>query len=126
MKQLIRIAVTVVAAAGLLLVADRVLQPVPVPAATAALGGLIGMWLDRPARSSWIGPGLVVGLLAGVGWHLYVHLSGGSPPPFESLAAHLARDGGIGLAVAVPVVVIVLLVSRLLSKILGSSGSTSH
>ena len=45
-------------AAAVLYLADRILQPVPVAAATATLGGLLAIWW-RPGRLPWTGAGLV-------------------------------------------------------------------
>jgi hypothetical protein len=115
MKQFVRKAVTAIVALLLLFLADRVLEPVPVPAATAVIGGLIGLWLGLTVRWLWLSLGVIAGLVVGAGFHLYVHMTGQSPPPPEGLAAHLAVDGGIGLVVALLVVVATVLAYKALA-----------
>jgi hypothetical protein len=88
------------AAVAILLLAEWILQPVPVAAATATLGALLATWW-RPGRLPWIGAGLGAGLLAGAAHHLYVHGNGLSPAPAEGLPAHLLAETASGLAVAI-------------------------
>ena len=110
MMRLPIIALTLVVAIPLLLVADRLLQPVPVPAATAVAAGLLAVWLGR-RTAIWA----IAGLFPGVGLHTYVHSSGGSPPPEEGVVAHLALDGLYGLIVAAPILLLVTLLAKGLS-----------
>jgi hypothetical protein len=120
MRPIVQLAVPAAVAVALLLAADWILQPVPVPAATAVLGGLLGLGWGRGAgwgRAAW---GVVAGLLAGVGLHLWVHRAGGSPAPDEGLWAHLAADGAVALGVGLGVVTASVLAQRALVR--GSSG----
>ncbi len=85
-------------ALGLLLLADRLMAPVPIPAATALLPALAALlWRGRPGQAAV--PGLV-GAGAGVLLHGRQHwLDPGIQPP-EGLVAHLALDAALGLGVA--------------------------
>lgn len=114
--RIVRAGGTAIGALALLFIADRVLQPVPVPAATAVVGGLVALWLDRTVRWSWILTGVVAGSLAGVGIHSYVHLTGQSTRPEEGLAIHLVMDGGVGLVVALSVVVLLVVARKALGR----------
>jgi hypothetical protein len=114
MKNLLRIAVTSVVAAVLLLLADTILQPVPIPAGMAVLGGLLAVWFRSEARTLWVTVGLVIGGLIGTGAHLFMHLTGGSTVPEEGVVAHVAADGIRGFAVGGIVILLVALVARLL------------
>ena len=107
-----------IAAIALLFAAHLILQPVPVPTATAVLGGLLALGSARGWRP--LGVGIVTGLLAGVGHHLYVHLSAQSPRPPEGLAAHLAGDGALGGILALLILAALLLLDRVLPG--GSAG----
>lgn len=103
-KHVVQILLTVVVTGLLLALADKVLQPVPIPAGTAVLGGLLGLWLGREFRWVRVCLGVIIGLLPGVGAHSCMHWTGRSTLPQEGFAAHLALDGAEGLAIAVLVV----------------------
>ncbi|NNG17373.1 MAG: hypothetical protein HKM89_12915 [Gemmatimonadales bacterium] len=109
-----QIALTAGSAVVLLFAADWILQPVPIPAGTATLGGLLPLWLVRRGSRLWVAAGLVVGGSVGSAYHLFVHWSGRSSLPGEGLAAHVAADGIRGVAVAAIVVLFVALVARTL------------
>lgn len=112
MKRGLQILATLAAAALPVVLADRLLQPVPIPAATAAVGGLLGLWLGRGLGWGRVGIGVGVGMVLGAAWHGHAHWSGQSTPPAEGLAAHLAVDAAIGFAVAVPALGLALAVRR--------------
>lgn len=99
MKQLSRMALTLVVAVTLLFLADRMFEPVPIPAGTAVLGGLLMLWSRVKARGVWVGIGLAIGGMIGAAIHLYVHVSGQSTLPEEGVPAHVVADGIHGLAV---------------------------
>ena len=82
-----------------LILANLVLDPVPVTAATVWIGALALSWIvvNRPGRAAVIGG--VVGALAGACVHLYSHLVGQSTEPPEGLALHVLAEGAIGLLV---------------------------
>lgn len=113
MKQLSRIAATLVGATVLLLLADMILQPVPIPAGVSVLGGLLAMWLKSEARALWVAAGLAIGGVFGMGIHLYVHLAGRSTVPEEGIPTHVAADGVRGLMVGALVISVVILVTRI-------------
>ncbi|MGD2154369.1 MAG: hypothetical protein PVG79_13955 [Gemmatimonadales bacterium] len=121
MKRLWSIALSGVIAALLLFLADSVLQPVPVPAGVAVLGGLAAMWSRAEAGAGWVAVGAAIGALLGTGIHLYVHVTGGSTRPEEGVAAHVAVDGLRGLGVGAVVLVLVGLVARALRSSGGDS-----
>ncbi len=88
------------AVAGLLFVADRVLDPLPFPAAIAAAAGLLALWFLRGARSGLVILALFGGALAGAAHHAYRHLVGASPMPAEGIPIHLLLDLMAGLFAA--------------------------
>ncbi len=114
MNRLFRIAITFIVAALLLFLADTILQPVPIPAGAAVLGGLLVMWLRSGPRCVWLAAALVIGGLLGTGVHLSIHLTGGSTLPEEGVPAHVAADGILGLTVGALVLLLVALVVRML------------
>lgn len=116
MTRLSRIAVTLTFAGLLLLLADGIFEPVPIPAATAALGALVAWWSSRRARALRVITGLVVGALAGAGMHAFVHMTGRSTLPEEGVGAHVAADGVLGLAVGGLVALVALSAWALLSR----------
>lgn len=118
MRSIALIVVTGGLALGLLFVSDRMLEPVPVPAALMVFGALIGLGMGRYPGFTRVIAGMAGGLLAGVGHHLYVHFTGQSPYPAEGLALHLAYDGVVGLLVALSIVVVVLVAYKLLNDAL--------
>jgi hypothetical protein len=102
MKKPVEIAGTALLAILLLVLADRWLQPVPIPAATAVAGGLVALWLGR--RVELVGASVGGGALLGVAVHVYAHRTGNSTFPPEGLPVHAVIDGVRGLAVAVVVI----------------------
>lgn len=115
--RLSRIAATLIAAGALLLLADRIFEPVPIPAATAAFGGLVASWSSRRGRTVWVLAGLAVGALTGAGMHAVVHWTGRSTLPEEGVPAHVAVDGVVGMAIGAVVVLVALSARELLSRL---------
>lgn len=83
-----------------LLIANFVLDPVPIAAGPAfGLGALGFLFMRANPEKIVIGlatTGAAIGVIIHRGWHL----SGQSPAPEESLIQHLAIEGLIGLAAA--------------------------
>jgi len=96
----VKLLVATAAAAAVLWLADRLLEPLPVTAVTATLGGLVGLAGARDHRARRATAGLVAGVLAGATYHLWVHASGRSTAPDEGLIPHLLVEAGVGLGVA--------------------------
>ncbi|MHC4107715.1 MAG: hypothetical protein ACYSTY_06495 [Planctomycetota bacterium] len=99
-RQAIGFVVSAAAAVGVLWAADLVLQPVPMPAGLAALGGYLAIWFARSRTWMWSVIGVGIGIAAGLGVHAWRHLDAQSPDPQEGLAVHLLIDGLEGFAVA--------------------------
>jgi hypothetical protein len=116
MTRLSRIVVTFIVAGLLLLLADKIFEPVPIPAATATLGALVASWSSRGTPGVRLVAGLVVGALTGAGMHAFVHLTGRSTLPEEGVPAHVAADGILGLAVGGLVALAALSAWALLSR----------
>jgi Tol biopolymer transport system component len=119
MKKPVEIAGTALLAILLLVLADRWLQPVPIPAATAVAGGLVALWLGR--RVELVGASVGGGALLGVAVHVYAHRTGNSTFPPEGLPVHAVIDGVRGLAVAVVVILGVLALGVLVGRLRGRS-----
>jgi len=116
MRRLSRIVLTVSIAGILLFVADRILQPIPIPTGTAVLGGLLVLFVSERMRAWLVVAGLLVGGGAGTIVHLMVHLTGQSTRPVEGLPAHVAGDGTRGLAVAGIVMIVVMVAWMIASR----------
>lgn len=116
MRRLSSIVLTLVVAGLLLLLADEVFEPVPIPAATALLGALVASWSSHRVRAVRVATGLAVGALAGAGMHAFVHLTGRSTLPGEGVPAHVAADGILGLAVGGLAALVALSAWALLSR----------
>lgn len=114
MRKTLEILATAGVAVGLLVLADQWLQPVPIPAATAIVAGIIFVWLRRPRYG--VALGLTIGTLVGVMVHLVVHASGRSPSPAEGVLVHVATDGVRGFGVAVLLMVPVVLLQFVFSR----------
>ncbi len=110
--------VTAVAVAVVLfIVADRLLQPAPIPAAGGVLGGIVGLWLTR--SRSGVMFAVAFGIGVGTAIHLYTHVTGGSPAPVEGLFLHVAGDAAIGLAVTLPIIAVTTLITVVVEKHVG-------
>lgn len=108
MRWLSRFVLPLVVSVSLLFVADRIFEPVPIPAGTAVLGGLLVLCSRDKVRVVWVGIGLAMGGVIGAVTHLYVHLAGRSTLPEEGVPAHVALDGVLGVAVGGVIVVVAL------------------
>lgn len=90
------------------------MQPVPIPSATAVVGVIIAlMFMRRPGRAL-VAVALVGGAIVGCGIHLYVHVTGLSTLPHKCMLVHLLADTVRGIAVAIGVTLITILVIRAL------------
>lgn len=108
-------AAAIAAGAMLVWLADLWLQPAPLPAAFAVLAGAAALgWRagNRRPAAVWA----LAGLLLGVGVHLLVHLTGGSPEPAGGVPGHLALDGARSAVVALAALVVVDLLVRALRR----------
>jgi hypothetical protein len=128
MRQISRFAVTLIVAVLLLTLADRIFQPVPIPAGTAALGGLLALWVRSEWRAVWAAGGLVIGATMGTGIHLLVHLTGRSTLSDAGVLAHVSTNGigglAVGTAVFLPVALVAWLLGPRLSGILAGSSES--
>ena len=103
-----KVVVTAGTAMAILLVASLLLQPLPIPAAGAVAGGLIGFWVTRRKRLAFTAGGAVAGALAGAALHAWQHFAEDRAHPIAGLAAHLAADAGLGLLIGGAVLLVVL------------------
>lgn len=87
---------TLVGALGLAL-AQRLLNPAPIPALTVLAGGLIGTWIwSTRGAVAW---GALAGLLVGAVLHARSHLVEGRAEDGALTAGHVLADSGVGLVV---------------------------
>jgi hypothetical protein len=121
MKTFMRVATSILLAVGLLWVGDRLLQPVPIPAGSAVVGGLLPLWLD--CRKTWVAIGALVGSVLGVGMHAAVHITGGSTLPPEGVPLHVTTDGVRGFVVAVCVLSIVVWILSFVTRVTTLGGN---
>lgn len=108
--------VPLIVAAVLLGLAHLWLDPAPLSALTAVIGGLAGTWVRRRAGRVPAAEGIFAGAAAGAAIHLWLHGSGRSPAPLEGVAWHVAREGAVGLVIASAIVGIGWLVAGLLDR----------
>ncbi len=82
---------------AILVVANVLLDPVPLTALLAWALGLALCWIaaSRPIIAAVIGS--IAGAALGAVLHFFVHDSGRSPAPVEGLPEHLLLDAGTGL-----------------------------
>lgn len=107
MTQRSEITATAVIAAVPLAFAHFILQPAPLPALSAVVGGLVARFLVRRGRARATTLGCLLGAVTGVAYHLYVHhVEGRTAEPAEGMIAHLLVDGLLGLGVAAAVLLI--------------------
>lgn len=99
----------VVAVAGLVL-AQRVLDPAPIPAGGLLIGGLIPLALGRSRRP--VALGAAIGCVVGALVHAYSHVrEGRAAAPLET-AGHVLADAGYGALVGGVLLLVAWLVSR--------------
>ncbi len=92
------------------------LQPVPMSAATGALGGLLALWLTHERRLIFSSGAVVLATVVGMGFHLRMHVTRRSTQPPEGLANHIAIAGVAGLGVAVVIIGTVILATLLVER----------
>ncbi len=106
-------AVDLTIVAGVLYLADFVLDPVPLPAVLAAATGLLALWILGGSRSALAMLALLGGGLAGAAHHFHRHSTGASPPPAEGIPFHVLLDALAGLFAALPALTAALAVRGL-------------
>ncbi|MBO6576742.1 MAG: hypothetical protein JJ896_14020 [Rhodothermales bacterium] len=111
-----RFGVGLLTAFVLLAVANKLMDPVPIAAATAVFGGLIALWTTRAGAMGWLVVGTIIGLALGVVHHLYIHNAGLSPQPADGVPAHLAQEGAVALGIAVAILAVVNLIDGRLTR----------
>lgn len=107
-----RVAATAVLAVALFLIPALWLDPAPMPALSGLAGGLLGWWLARRRRVILAAGGLLAGVLAGAGIHLWQHHAEGRVDGAGSVAGHVAADAGVGLTIAAAVLAGAIVIYR--------------
>ncbi len=105
----------------LLWIGHRLMNPLPIPAATTALGGLLALWLSRGRVNRWLVGGALAGGLAGAALHLFSHVSEGRMHPDEGLIGHVAGDALVGLLIGALCLAAVVWLLALMGRHLRSS-----
>ena len=101
MAKLSSLALAAAVAAGLLFVADRLVNPVPIPAVGVIVGGLIGLSMRK--GSLWLAISGSTGCLIGAAIHVYSHLAEGRVRSASQLLSHVLGDTGVGILIGTAV-----------------------
>lgn len=94
-------AAMVIAATAVLVPASFVQNPLPIPALTIAVGGIIASWLTFRFKMAFAFIGAVLGLGIGAVLHYRMHVTEDRLLPIAEMVRHLAADASFGLPVAV-------------------------
>jgi hypothetical protein len=89
-----------------------VMEPAPIPSLSAVTSGLLACAFRANWR--WLGCSILLGLLAGACVHAYSHFAEGRAESVSQMCRHVGADAALGLAGAIVVLGIVLIVDRLL------------
>ncbi len=101
MAKLSSLALAAVVAACLLFVANRLVNPVPIPAVGVIVGGLIGFSMRK--GSLWLVISGSTGCLIGAGVHAYSHFAEGRVQSASQLISHVLGDTGVGILIGTAV-----------------------
>jgi hypothetical protein len=99
--RVLEILIMSVTVAAVLWAGDWITAPLPIPALTMSLGGLIGLWLVKTTRINRLMIGSTAGLIVGVALHLWSHYAEGRMNLEEGLLYHLVIDTSTALLIAV-------------------------
>ena len=111
-----RVALSVVVGAAGLGLSSRYFAPLPVPALTALVGGLLVYWLAGAHRLARTVLGMILGAVPGAVIHHYMHYAEGRLEPAEGLWVHIGLDVATGLAVAASILVVVAVLDHVLAR----------
>jgi hypothetical protein len=117
MKKLLGLTFLTIAIVSLLLVGHAMMSPMPIAAATTALGGLIAIWILGLSTTRGITIGATVGALIGTALHVYSHLAEGRMHPDEGFVGHIVTDAAIGIAVGIVALAIPVAIARLARRV---------
>lgn len=107
--------ISIVVSLILLIVANYLMQPVPLSAALAVLGGMVLRFFNKSRLG--LSLAMLLGMFCAMAWHYYQHNSGQSTAPVEGLLWHLFSDGLIGYVVAVAILWLAIAVQAMLEKV---------
>jgi hypothetical protein len=112
----IAVAVAMLAVATVMLViANRILNPAPIPAMGMIAGGLLAFYIRDRLR--WLAIGAVAGWALGISVHTYSHFAERRVSSGSDLVAHVGVNAALGFVVGAVVLGIVMCLEWFLTKV---------
>jgi hypothetical protein len=99
----------------MLVIANRILNPAPIPAVGMIAGGLLAFYVRDRLR--WMAMGAVAGWALGISVHTYSHFAEGRVTSGSELVSHVGVNAGLGFVVGAGVLGIVLCLEWFLTKV---------
>lgn len=111
MSRFVKMLAISIVVVGLLMMGHSMMSPLPISAATTALGGLAAFWLFRSRPTAALGAGGGIGAAIGAGIHAFSHLFVGHTHPHvhDAVAAHIVGDVTVGILVGFAVLALPML-----------------
>ncbi|HPF41624.1 MAG TPA: hypothetical protein P5081_23475 [Phycisphaerae bacterium] len=103
---------------ALLMLGHSMMSPLPISAATTALGGLAALWLLKSHRASVIGSGAGLGAAIGAAVHAFSHVFVGHTHPHvhDAVAAHVVGDVTLGVLIGLAALALPIVALRLSAR----------
>ncbi len=118
MSRIARMLIASFVVVAMLMLGHSMMSPLPISAATTALGGLAALWLFRTRPTGALAGGAITGAIAGAGIHAYSHVVAGHAHPHvhDAIAAHIVGDVTIGVLMGLAVLCVPFVISRITAR----------
>lgn len=115
MTRIIKMLIATFAVIAMLMLGHKMMSPMPIPAATTALGGLAALWMFRMRPTGALVGGAFAGAVVGAAIHTFSHLyaSSPSPHPHEGMSAHILSDTAVGVVIGLAVLFVPFAMTRI-------------
>ena len=113
MTRIVKMLIATFAVIAMLILGHKMMSPMPIPAATTALGGLAALWMFRMRPTGALAGGAFAGALVGAAIHAFGHLYASSPHPHDGMMAHIATDTAIGVVIGLAVLCVPFAMTRI-------------
>ncbi|MCB9855062.1 MAG: hypothetical protein H6818_05185 [Phycisphaerales bacterium] len=119
MSRIVQMLIASVAVIAMLMLGHSMMSPLPISAATTALGGLAAFWLFRSRPQGAIVGGAMTGAGVGAAIHTFSHVFAGHTHPHvqDAVAAHIVGDVTIGVIVGAVVLALPMLAWKLTDRV---------
>lgn len=107
-----------VAVVAMLMLGHSMMSPLPISAATTALGGLAALWLFRSRPTGALVGGAMTGAGIGAAIHAFSHVFAGHTHPHvhDAVAAHIVGDATFGILVGAVLLALPMLAWKLTAR----------